>query len=182
MALHDELAHCFMALHDTKLVDCLALGTHRHHRSSERSGIVALLNLSQGIVIELLTLPDQSHSPVLYLLLLAFFSSLHQLLTYLRSNSQLMVVSRGLSVISTLYSTSCITITGNSDVVFFESTVSPAISTFSTHDLLRCVLNLSSSFKPSGELLTQVEIIECDPIRFVCSFWIIGLRCCFAQR
>ena len=26
MSLHDELAHCFMALHDTKLVDCLALG------------------------------------------------------------------------------------------------------------------------------------------------------------
>ena len=76
MELHDELAHCFMALHDTKLVNCLALGTHRHHRSSERSGIVALLNLSQGIVIEHVTISNQSHSPVLYLILLAFFSSL----------------------------------------------------------------------------------------------------------
>ena len=119
MALHDELAHCFMALHDTKLVDCLALGTQRHHRSSERSGIVALLNLSQGIVIEHVTISNQSHSPVLYLLLLAFFSSLHHLLTYFCSSSQLMVVSRGLSVISTLYSTSCITITGTSGTIRF---------------------------------------------------------------
>ena len=119
MALHDELAHCFMALHDTKLVDCLALGTHSHHRSSERSGIVALHNLSQGVVIEHMTISNQSHSPVLYLLLLALFSSLHQLLTYLSSNSQLMVVSRGLSVISTLYFTNCITITGTSGTIRF---------------------------------------------------------------
>ena len=149
MALHDELAHCFMALHDTKLVDCLALGTHRHRRSSERSGIIALHNLSRGIVIEHMTLSDQSHSPVLNLLQLAFFSSLLNLLTCLRSSSRLMVVSRGLSVISTLYSTSCITNTGtsgtirfpcraDSDVVFFESTVSATIFTFSTRPSLLC--------------------------------------------
>ena len=119
MALHDELAHCFRALHDTKLVDYLALGTHRHHRSSERSWIVALRNLSQGIVIEHVTISNQSHSPVLHLLLLAFFSSLHQLLTYLRSSSQLMVVSTGFNVISKICSTSCITITGTSGTIRF---------------------------------------------------------------
>ena len=119
MALHDELANCFMAFHDTKLEDCLALGTHRHHRSSGKSGIIALLNLSQGIVIEHLTISNQSHSPVLNLLLLAFFSSLLNLLTYLRSNSQLMVVFRGLSIISKMYSISCITITGASGTIRF---------------------------------------------------------------
>ena len=119
MALHDDPAHCFMALHDTKPVDFLALGTHRHRRSPERSEIVALHNLSQGIVIEHVTLSNQSHSPVLYLLLLALFSSLLHLLTHLRSSSRLMVVSRGPSAISTLCSTGCITITGTSGTIRF---------------------------------------------------------------
>ena len=166
MTLHDELAHRFMTLHDTKLVDCLALGTHRHHRSSERSGSVALHNLSQGIVSEHVTISNQSHSSVLYLLLLTFFSSLLHLLTYFNSNSQMTVVSRGLSVIFTLYSTSCILITDISGTIRF-----PCRGLFYDlccdlrlfpRDHLCCVLNLSSSLKPSEKLFVQVEIIEYD--------------------
>ena len=103
--------------------------------------------------LELLTLSDQSRSPVVYLLLLAFFSSLHQLLTYLSSNSQLKVVSRGLSVISTLYSTSCITITGASGTIRFRCRRLQrsflriyGICCDLPCDHLCCVLNLSSSF------------------------------------
>ena len=81
---HNLIIHCFMALHDTKPVDCLALGTDRHRRSSERSEIIALHSLSQGIVIEHVTLSHQSHWPVLHLLLHAFLPSLLHLLTYLR--------------------------------------------------------------------------------------------------
>ena len=129
MALHDEPVLCF------KPADCLVLGTHRHRRSSERSEIIALHSLSRGIVIEHVTLSHQSHSPVLHLLLLAFLPSLLHLLAYLRfcgqrvcngstantrsdpstnlrSSSLSMVVSRGLSDISTYCSTNCVKITG----------------------------------------------------------------------
>ena len=134
-----------MALHDTKLVDCLALGTHRHHRSSERSGIVALLNLSQGIVIEHVTISNQSHSPVLYLLLLAFFFV---------AAPPVDVPSFKFSADGRFQRTQCCTqqvasqslvppepfvfLVADSDVVFFESTVSAAIFAFSTRPSLLC--------------------------------------------
>ena len=53
MALYDVTAHRIMALHDTRPVDCLAPGTHRHRRLplTEIQEIVALHSLSLEIVI-----------------------------------------------------------------------------------------------------------------------------------
>ena len=151
MALHGRTCSLFSWHSMTpNLENCLALGTHRHHRSSETSGIVCSPSTcrresSSNMWRYLINLTRQFWT----FFCLRFFSSLLNLLTYLLSNSQLMGVSRGLSVVSTMYShelhhnhcylrNHSFSLAANSDVVFFKSTVSAAIFTFSTWPSLLC--------------------------------------------
>ena len=77
--------HRIMALHDSRLAECLALGTQRQCRLqlTDIQEIIALHSLSLGIVIGHVTPSHQSLPPVPHLQLLAFFQSLFHLLTYL---------------------------------------------------------------------------------------------------
>ena len=93
-----------------------------------------------------MTLSDQSHSSILYLLLLT--NDWH---TFVQTLSWW-----SLNVISTMCSTNCITTTGTPK---FESTVSAAIFTFSTRPSLLC--SEPTLFKPGvWNFFAQIEIVE----------------------